>query len=89
MGERGGGEREKKARNPTIISDNKISDMRSAIRGETMLRGDTCFVVLKVSDARKGAEPGAPRGCGLRADQRASPRSACEVEVKDATFPGR
>lgn len=28
----------------------------STFRGETMLRSHTCFVVLKVSDARKGAE---------------------------------
>lgn len=27
---------------------------RSAFRAETALQSDTCFVVLKVSDARKG-----------------------------------
>ncbi|KAG8010145.1 hypothetical protein GBF38_014341, partial [Nibea albiflora] len=28
----------------------------ATFRGETMLRSDTCFVVPKVSDARKGVE---------------------------------
>lgn len=42
---------------------------------ETMLRSDARFVVLKVSDARKGAESRAnawTRGDQRRSDQRAS-----------------
>lgn len=41
---------EQTAQNPTK------SYICSTFRGETVLRSDACFVVLKVSDARKGVE---------------------------------
>lgn len=41
---------EQTAQNPTK------SYICSTFRGETMLRSDTCFAALKVSDARKGVE---------------------------------